>query len=152
MGIPLDKVLHPYDQKRVVEAIAAAERLSAGEICVHVEGRCPGNDPVKRATTLLTKLGVTRTRDRNGVLVYAAVRDRRFAVIGDVGIGEEPSSAFWAEALQRMTVAFRRGAFGDGLCGAVKSVGLQLSKRFPRAPDDKNEVSNEITTDESTFS
>jgi uncharacterized membrane protein len=151
MGIPLDKVLHPYDQKRVVDSIAAAERLSAGEICVHVEGKCPGNDPVKRATALLSKLGVTRTRERNGVLVYAAVRDRRFAVVGDVGIGEEANSPFWEEALQRMTVAFRRGAFGDGICGAVKSVGFQLSKRFPRQPDDKNEVSNEITTDESTF-
>jgi uncharacterized membrane protein len=152
MGIPLDKVLHPYDQKRVVETIGAAERLSAGEICVHVEGRCPGNDPVKRATKLLSELGVTRTRERNGVLIYAAVRDRRFAVVGDVGVNEDPSSPFWAEALNRMTVAFRRGAFGDGICGAIKSVGAQLAKRFPRAPDDKNEVSNEITTDPSTFS
>jgi uncharacterized membrane protein len=145
----LDKVLHPYDQKRVVDAIGAAERLSAGEICVHVEGRCPGNDPLKRATTLLTKLGVTRTRERNGVLIYVAVRDRRFSVVGDVGINADDQ--FWNEAMQRLTVAFRKGAFGDGICGAIKSVGVQLSKKFPRQPDDKNEVSNEITTDETAL-
>src|SRR5258706_9744320 len=144
MSGPLDKVLHPYDQKRVVDAIGAAERLSAGEICVHVEGRCPGNDPIKRATTLLTKLGVTRTRERNGVLIYVAVRDRRFAVVGDVGINAD--AQFWAEAMQRLTAAFRKGAFGEGICGAIKSVGTQLAKKFPRQADDKNEVSNEITT------
>src|SRR5260221_8107536 len=103
---PLDKVLHPYDQKRVVDAIGAAERFSAGEIAVHVEGRCPGNDPNKRANTLLTKLGVTRTRERNGVLIYVAVRDRRFAIIGDVGVNAD--AQFWSEASQRLTIAFRK--------------------------------------------
>ena len=151
MAGPLDKVLHPYDQKRVVEAIGAAERLSSGEIAVHVEGRVPGGDPIKRGTELLTKLGITRTRERNGVLLYAAVRDRRFAIVADQGIGEPPTSKFWEEAMHRMTIAFRGGRFGDGLCEGIKSVGRALSKKFPRQSDDKNEVSNEITTDENAL-
>lgn len=148
---PLDKVLHPYDQKKVVDTIGLSERLSSAEIAVHVEGRVPGGDPVKRGTTLLTKLGITRTRERNGVLIYAAVRDRRFAIIADQGVAEPPESKFWDEAMQRMTIAFRRGAFGDGLCECVKSVGRQLAKKFPRQSDDKNEVSNDITTDETAL-
>jgi uncharacterized membrane protein len=151
MAGPLDKVLHPYDQKKVVDTIAAAERLSAGEIAVHVEGRVPGGDPIKRGQMLLTKLGVTRTRERNGVLIYAAVRDRRFAIIADSGINEPPNSPVWQEANHRMTIAFRRGAFGDGLCEGIKSVGRQLAQRFPRQADDKNEVSNDITTDETAL-
>ena len=151
MGTPLDKVLHPYDQKRVVDTIGLAERMSCGEIAVHVEGRVPGGNPVKRGQELIQKLGITRTRERNAVLIYAAVRDRRFAIIPDQGVGEAPESPYWDEAMVRLTIAFRGGRFGDGLCEAVKSVGKQLAKKFPRQSDDTNEVSNEITTDEAAL-
>ncbi len=151
MSGPLDKVLHPFDQKKVVEAIGLAERLSSAEIAVHVEGRVPQGDAVKRGTALLTKLGITRTRERNGLLVYAAVWDRAFAIVADTGIGEPPQSPFWQEANYRMTIAFRRGAYGVGLVEGIRSVGRQLATRFPRQTDDKNEISNEITTDEAAL-
>src|SRR5688572_24614246 len=115
MAGPLDKVIHPKEQLRILEAIRNAERLTGGELKVHIEGRCPVPDPVKRAQELFSKLGVTRTKDRNGVLVYVATRERRFAIIGDQGIGEDPSSPYWEDARQKMTIAFRRGAYGDGI-------------------------------------
>ena len=148
MAGALDKVIHPTDQQKIVDAIRAAERTTAGEIKVHVEQRCPGGDPLKRATDLFARLGLTKTRDRNAVLIYVATRDRKFAILGDKGIHEEVGSAFWAEAAQRMKVAFARGAFGEGIAGAVQSVGQRLAAKFPRKSDDVNEIDNEITTDE----
>ena len=61
---------------------------------------------------------------------------------------EERSRAFWSDAVQRMRVAFARGAFGEGIAGAVQSVGSRLAKKFPRQVDDVNEIDNEITTDD----
>lgn len=144
----LDKVLHPSDQVKIVDAIRAAERLTSGEIKVHVEARCPGGDPYQRAVTLFQKLGLTKTKERNAVLIYVATRDHKFSILGDSGIHEDVGSAFWAEAAQRMRVAFARGAFGEGITGAVQSVGSRLAKRFPRQNDDVNEISNEITSDD----
>jgi uncharacterized membrane protein len=144
----LDKVLHPSDQEKIVDAIRAAERVTAGEIKVHVESRCPGNDAYKRAADLFARLGLTKTRDRNAVLIYVATRDRKFSILGDSGIHEEVGSAFWADAVQRMKVAFARGAFGEGIAGAVQSVGQRMAKKFPRKVDDVNEIDNEITTDD----
>ena len=37
MAGPLDKVLHPTDQTKIVDAIRNAERVTSGEIKVHVE-------------------------------------------------------------------------------------------------------------------
>ena len=145
---PLDKVLHPTDQTKIVDAIRAAERVTSGEVKVHVEPRCPGGDPYKRAVDLFGRLGLTKTKDRNAVLIYVATRDRKFTIIGDKGIHEEVGSAFWADAVQRMKVAFARGAFGEGIAGAVQSVGQRMAGRFPRKADDVNEIDNEITTDE----
>ena len=82
------------------------------------------------------------------MLFYIATRDRRFSILGDTGIHEEVGSAFWADASQRMKVAFARGAFGEGIAGAVQSVGQRMATKFPRQVDDVNEIDNEITTDE----
>lgn len=142
----LDKVLHPTDQQKIVDAIRAAERVTSGEIKVHVEARCPGGDAYKRGAELFTRLGLTKTKERNAVLIYVATRDRMFSILGDSGIHEEVGSAFWADAVQRMRVAFARGAFGEGISGAIQSVGARLAKKFPRQADDVNEIDNEITT------
>jgi uncharacterized membrane protein len=144
----LDKVLHPTDQTKIVDAIRSAERVTSGEIKVHVEARCPGGDAYKRAVELFQRLGLTKTKERNAVLIYVATRDRKFSILGDSGIHEEVGSAFWAEAVQRMRVAFARGAFGEGIAGAVQSVGSRLAKKFPRQLHDVNEIDNEITTDD----
>jgi len=50
--------------------------------------------------------------------------------------------------VQRMKVAFARGAFGEGISGAIQSVGQRMAAKFPRKLDDVNEIDNEITTDE----
>jgi uncharacterized membrane protein len=144
----LDKVLHPTDQQKIIDAIRAAERVTSGELKVHVETRCPGGDPYQRAVELFQRLGLTRTKERNAVLIYVATRDRKFSILGDTGIHEEVGSAFWAEAVQRMRVAFARGAFGEGISGAVQSVGSRLAKKFPHSVHDVNELDNEITTDD----
>lgn len=144
----LDKVLHPTDQQKIVDAIRAAERVTSGEVKVHVEARCPGGDAYRRGTELFTQLGLTKTKERNAVLIYVATRDRMFSILGDVGIHEEVGSGFWADAVQRMKVAFARGAFGEGISGAIQSVGSRMAKKFPRRADDVNEIDNEITTAE----
>src|SRR5690349_18751477 len=102
----LDQLLPETDQSRVVEAIQAAERGTSGEIKVHVEARCPGGDAMKRAELLFQKLGLHQTRERNGVLIYVALGDRKFALRGDQGIHEAVGSPFWAEAAAAMKDAF----------------------------------------------
>jgi uncharacterized membrane protein len=146
MSRRLDRLLPPDDQRRVVEAIRAAEKTTSGEIKVHVEARCRGGDAYARAVALFGALGLTRTRERNAVLLYVATRDRRFAVLGDAGIHEEVGSQFWAEAIARMGESFGRGALGDGLCAAIAAIGARLAQRFPPRPDDKNEIDDSISS------
>jgi len=147
MGKPLHKVLHPYDETKIVNAIISAERMCSGEFAVHVEGRCPDREPIKRAQTLMTKLGIHRTRERNAVLFYVATHERRGAILGDTGIGEDPKSEFWQEAFSRMQIGLRRGAIGDAVVAAIMSVAQRMAPRFPRQANDANEVDNEISTD-----
>ena len=78
----------------MVAAIQAAERLTSGEIRVHVQPRC-GEDPLQDAIRVFERLGMTRTATRNGVLIFLAVRHHQFAVIGDTAIHAAVGEDFW---------------------------------------------------------
>jgi uncharacterized membrane protein len=120
-------------------AIRKAESRTSGEIRVHVEGRCPG-DPALRAGQLFAALGMHQTARRNGVLLYLAVRDRKFAVVGDEGIHLVVPDRFWEEVVAEMERHFRARRFLEGMCGVIERIGAELGRHFPRTPEDRNEL------------
>ena len=87
------------------------------------------------------------TAERNGVLFYLAVKDRKFAIIGDEGINQKVPLDFWDHIKSDMSRSFKEGLFTEGLCNAIKEAGKQLKAHFPYSHDDKNELSDEISFD-----
>jgi uncharacterized membrane protein len=144
----LDRLLHPREQRDILTAIRAAELRTSSELKVHVEARCPAPDPYTRAVMLFEKLGLHRTVERNGVLIYVAIHDRRFTIIGDSGIGEPPGTEFWAEPMRPLSIALRRAAPGEGIVAAIRVLGERLAKRFPAQPGNPDEIDNEISTED----
>ncbi|HEX6850545.1 MAG TPA: TPM domain-containing protein [Candidatus Polarisedimenticolaceae bacterium] len=141
---PERRLLSPDDERRVVAAIRAAERRTSGEIRVHVQGRCKG-DPLAAAATIFERLGMTHTAARNGVLVFLAVDDRRFAIVGDKGIHEKVGAAFWDALRDALADRLRAGRAADGLIETVEAIGAELSRSFPRAGDDRNELADRVS-------
>jgi len=136
---PLPKI----DHARIVDAIAAAERKTSGEIRVVVSRRkIPA--PVAEAQHQFERLGMTATRHRNGVLILLAPRSRTFAVIGDTAVHKECGDEFWQKIAAAMSEKFRRGEFTDGVVHGIERAGALLAAHFPRAPDDRNELPDDI--------
>lgn len=131
----------------VLEAIREAERTTSGEIRVHLEYRCKDGDPYERGKQVFEELGMTATAQRNGVLIYMATKDRRFAVLGDSGIDEVVPEGFWSDVVQSMETAFRAGDFAEGMTGGIRRIGEKLSQYFPYAGDDvdENELPDELS-------
>lgn len=128
----------------VIDAIRQAESHTSGEIRVHIENFCFGNE-VKRAQKLFDKLGMSATKERNGVLIYIAVGHRKVAIVGDKGIHEKLGSAYWQELVENLIRQFREGKKAEGLAASIIECGRQLSRFFPRQADDANELSDEIS-------
>lgn len=123
----------------IAAAIRKAESQTSGEIRVHVEGRCPG-EPAVRAREVFAALGMHRTARRNGVLLYLAVRDRKFAVIGDEGIHRVVPEHFWGEVAAELERSFRAGQFPPGISRAIERIGAELARHFPGTAEDRNEL------------
>jgi uncharacterized membrane protein len=138
-------LLSGADETRVIEAIRDAESKTSGEIRVHIERRCGGR-PLPAAERWFTRLGMHATRERNGVLFYLAVDERQFAVVGDAGIHGKVGEAFWGKLRDDLHAAFSAGAFADGLVRAIHEAGERLAEHFPRQGDDRNELSDEVSS------
>jgi len=131
-------------KKQITDAIAKAELNTSGEIRLHVEGRCK-IDVLDRAAYVFEKLEMHKTEQRNGVLFYLAVYDRKFAILGDVGINQVVPSDFWDSIKETMLGFFKDGKFADGISTGILMAGEQLKANFPYQSDDVNELSDEIS-------
>lgn len=126
------------------QAILNAELDTSGEIRVHIETTCSG-DVMDRAAFIFRQLGMHKTEKRNGVLFYLAVKNRRFAVIGDSAINATVPENFWDDLKHIMLNHFRENRFTEGLIEAIGRVGEKLKNSFPYQTGDVNELSDEVS-------
>lgn len=138
------ELLSAEQQRRVVGAIMEAETNTSGEIRVHIDDKCSG-DPMERAAFIFRHIGMDRTKDRNGVLIYLASQSKVFAIIGDDGIDKVVPQGYWDEVCMEMGLRFKAGDFTEGLARAARSIGDKLKEFFPYREDDVNELPDEIS-------
>ncbi|HNX44485.1 MAG TPA: TPM domain-containing protein [Bacteroidales bacterium] len=134
----------PEQKEDLKLAIQNAELDTSGEVRIHLETSCKGeaND---RAVQIFKTLGMDKTELRNGVLFYLAVKNRKFAVIGDSGINRMVDENFWEHLKALLIENFAEGKFTEGLILGVSNVGEELKKYFPHKPDDTNELPDELS-------
>ncbi len=135
-----------FDSDRIVAAIGAAEKKTSGEIRVHVTRHVP-KDLERRSARRFELLGMTKTAERNGVLIYVAPRARVFRILGDVAIHEKCGESFWKDVAAAMEESFRKGELTEGIVRGVERVGEVLAKHFPRGAKDRNELPDTIDED-----
>ena len=136
--------LSKAEEQEIVLAIVEAEKNTSGEIRVHIEEHTE-KLPLERAQEVFFELKMDETQDRNGVLFYVCVSDKKFAILGDKGINEAVESDFWDCTKDTVIANFKEGNFKKGLVEGILRAGERLKKYFPFQSDDTNELSNEIS-------
>lgn len=139
--------LSKEEEQEIVQAIVEAEKNTSGEVRVHIEKQSKLS-PLERAQEVFFELKMEATKDRNGVLFYVSVADKKFAIIGDKGINDVVAVDFWDTTKEIVIDHFKKGNFKTGLVEGILSAGNQLKAYFPYQSDDENELSNEISKSE----
>ena len=140
-----EKLLNTSDKQMLVQAIQAAEKTTSGEIRVHVESRTKKGDALTRATEIFFKQKMNDTKERNGVLVYVAVEDRKLAIYADQGIYDKVGVEFWYNQVQEMTAQFKEENYVQGMSVVIAEIGKALTQHFPYdRVTDSNDLSDEI--------
>lgn len=132
------------EELKITNAVAEAEDGTSGEIRVHIDRYCKTN-PLLKAQNLFHHLKMDETELRNGVILYISIDDKQVAIYGDKGINEKVEPNFWDTTLAKMTEQFKQGKMVEGIAAGLKEAGLRLKAHFPKADNDTNELSNEIS-------
>ena len=106
---------------------------------------------LERRTTLrklaekeFTRLGINKTREGTGVLIFLLLSERQFYILADENINKLTGEKIWAEIKDIMQEKFVRGEFCKGILFGIDEIGKILSQHFPIRPDDRNEISNRV--------
>jgi uncharacterized membrane protein len=148
MSLFIKKILSKKKLHDLSSVIAEAEKHTSGEIRVVLRHRRYLNERKLSMHNLALhefyRLGMEKTRDRTGVLIFLLLAERKFHIIADEGIHSKVDEGTWDRIADTMTQHFKLGKFFDGIVEAIKAAAVELSKYFPRKPDDTDELSNDI--------
>ena len=128
----------------IVEAIRFAEKETSGQIRVHIKPLCK-KDVMEEAKKIFFKLKMHRTKEKNAVLVFIALKDRHFAILGDEGIHVRVRDDFWNSTRDLMASFFAKGRLTEGIVAGVIEIGERLKEFFPVKPKNSNELSDTVT-------
>ncbi|GEL09645.1 TLP18.3, Psb32 and MOLO-1 founding protein of phosphatase [Flavobacterium glycines] len=140
----VEDFLTQAEEQEIVEAIRIAEKETSGEIRVHIE-KTTSLNPFDRAKEIFHELRMDETELKNGVLIYIAVDDKKFAICGDKGINDIVENDFWDCTKEIMLNHFKSNNFKQGLIDGILRAGEKLKTHFPWTEGDTNELSNEIS-------
>jgi uncharacterized membrane protein len=132
------------EHDRIVSAIREVESKTSGEIRVYIQRGTLSADPLSVAQKKFQRLGMSKTRERNAVLIFVAPRAHKFAIVGDKAIHEKCGDQFWQHILDGMRLHFQNEKFSHALIEAINEVGNVLMTHFPRKSANENELSDEI--------
>jgi uncharacterized membrane protein len=138
------RLMRTIDVERIKAAVAAAEKETSGEVRVSVARFFWGS--VRRAAErAFVRMGMTRTKDRNGILFFIVPARKKFAVLGDAGIHAKVGQEFWDALAALLSGHFRKGEFTEGLVAAIEESGRRLAAHFPYdAAVDVNELADDV--------
>lgn len=139
-----ENFLSKEDEKEIIAAIYQAEKNTSGEIRIHIEAHTD-EDHFDHALKVFQELEMHTTELRNGVLIYIAVNDHQFVILGDEGINAVVATDFWDTTKDVMQTHFRKGDFKNGIIAGILQAGEELKAHFPYQEDDTDELSNEIS-------
>ncbi|WP_291914783.1 TPM domain-containing protein [Chitinophaga sp. CB10] len=138
------EIFSESEKNRLVQAIRVAERLTSGEIRLFVESHCQYVDPMDRAREAFLSLGMEKTKQRNGVLLYVAIKDRQFAILGDQGIHDKVGNDFWVKEANLLLKHFKDAQIIEGIEECIREIGESLRTHFPHEAGDGNELPDDI--------
>ena len=88
--------------------------------------------------------GLTRTRDRTGVLIYVAAAEHYAEIMPDIGIVDRVDAGIWRDAVTDLVEALRAGEAAQGLVRTVERVGAVLAEHAPPRFDDRDELPSRV--------
>ena len=88
--------------------------------------------------------GLHITRERTGVLIFAALADHQVEVVADEGIHSKVDQAIWADAVEALARGMKNDDPAAGFEAAIGLCGAVLAEHFSPRPENPNEIEDRL--------
>jgi putative membrane protein len=88
--------------------------------------------------------GLTRKKDRTGVLIFVSLAERYARIIADEGIAARVPQEKWQGAVDALLAHMRDGRIAEGFITAIDVCGHLLATNFPRTERSGDELPDRI--------
>lgn len=129
----------------IEHAVEASERRHRGEIRVAIEAALDLKDFLRirsardRAVELFDELRVWNTRERNGVLIYVLLAERKVEIVADEGLAGRVADSEWRRVCTLIEREFGERRWRDGVLVGIEAATELLAREFPATGHDVNE-------------
>ena len=89
-------------------------------------------------------LGLERTEQRTGVLIFASVDEHHAEIVADAGINDKVPGAVWDAAVAALTGGIGQGRPADGFVAAIEKCTEVLAAHFPPGSLNRDELPNRL--------
>ena len=100
-----------------------------------------------RCLAAFTAHGLHYTKGHTGILILASLFERRVQVLADRGIHEKVAPGTWDGIVAIITAGLKSNDGCAAFVAAIEECGRILAAHFPRAPDDRNELEDNLITE-----
>ena len=98
----------------------------------------------RAAMEQFTTRGISRKKDRCGILIFVSLAERYARIIADDGIAARVSQSEWQAAIDALVAHVREDRIADGFVAAIELCGSKLAKHFPRTDAKLGELPDRI--------
>lgn len=144
----LKEFLNKTDLEEIQNKISEIEKSTSGELrlCLKLKrGLLEKKNTVRDiAMKEFYKLGMHKTEDKTGILIFILFGEKKFEIVAGEGINSRISQNTWDEMTKKLIKDFSEGNYKKGLIYCIQNIGEILSREFPVKEGDRNELPDEI--------
>ena len=144
----IKKYISTDELEEIQEEISFIEKQTSGEIRICFKARRGIFDkklsPRDIALKEFYNLGVDKTADKTGVLIFILFSERKFEIVADEGINSKIPVEKWNFITTLLSDEFKNSNYKNGIIKCLNEIKEVLIKEFPVKSGDIDELPNEI--------
>ncbi len=144
----MKKILTKDELRSLSDQIGEIEHKTSAEIRVAVRHTKHWSERKLSARQVAERdfrtLGMAKTKDGTGILIFILLNERKFELLADRGIIAVLPEEFWVHAAEKLSEHFSKNNFFHGLTTALAEIGEVLESKLPPTAEAKNELPNDV--------
>jgi putative membrane protein len=98
----------------------------------------------RAATEQFLIRGVSRKKERTGILIFVSLAERYVRIIADQGIAARVPQSVWKGAVDALITHIGNGRIAEGFTAAIDICGRILAANFPRTQASRDELPDRL--------